>query len=248
MIIQFLTIPIIIQVICGIHAVKTGRMNWLWIILFFSIVGCLIYFFVEIFPELQPIANKAAASAEKILVPKAQINRLKQALEICDSVDNRSALADAYVQNGQFQESLEILKIYTHGQYADDAHIQAQLALSFYMTKNFAEAKEAILRSRNHNDKFENNNYHLLYAMILAKMDNKELAFAEYTELEKFFIGEEARCRHALLLKETGDIKAAKDLFQSIITKGKQSADFYRQDNQKWFTIAAKELEHQPEV
>ncbi|HEW98725.1 MAG: hypothetical protein DRR16_06130 [Candidatus Parabeggiatoa sp. nov. 3] len=50
----FLILSLLIQIAFAIHVVKTGRDRmWLWIILIFSVLGCVVYFFAEILPELQ---------------------------------------------------------------------------------------------------------------------------------------------------------------------------------------------------
>jgi hypothetical protein len=43
-----------LQVALAVHAVKSGRnMMWLFIILFFPLVGSLVYLFAEVIPEME---------------------------------------------------------------------------------------------------------------------------------------------------------------------------------------------------
>lgn len=45
---------IILQIIAAVHAVRTGRsLTWVFIILFFPLVGSLIYLIAEVVPELE---------------------------------------------------------------------------------------------------------------------------------------------------------------------------------------------------
>ena len=61
---QFFLYGIVFQVLCAVHCVKTGRQNyWLWIILMFSLVGCLVYFIVEMLPGPHPLEELEAAKA-----------------------------------------------------------------------------------------------------------------------------------------------------------------------------------------
>ncbi|MBW1849423.1 MAG: hypothetical protein JRJ27_20385, partial [Deltaproteobacteria bacterium] len=100
-------LSIIIQVFFAIHAGKTGRYWWIFIILIFPFVGSLIYFFVEYLPEKQMTAKaKRPGSA----YPSKSIRQLKQDLEITDSVKNRMNLAKAYFQAGKYPESIELLE------------------------------------------------------------------------------------------------------------------------------------------
>ena len=87
----FFILSIAVQVICGIHAVKTGRERWLYIIIFFSLVGCLIYFFVEFLPDLrhQPVTRKASSGLFKLLDPGRELRHLRDQLTRTDSINNR---------------------------------------------------------------------------------------------------------------------------------------------------------------
>jgi hypothetical protein len=47
-------VSLILQVALAVHVVRTGRsMMWLFIILFFPVVGSLIYLFAEVIPEME---------------------------------------------------------------------------------------------------------------------------------------------------------------------------------------------------
>ena len=44
---------ITLQILCGLHVVKTGRpLYWLFIIIIAPFLGCLIYFVAEMLPEM----------------------------------------------------------------------------------------------------------------------------------------------------------------------------------------------------
>jgi len=45
-------ISIVLQVICAVHAVKTGRrLTWVFIICVFPLIGCTVYFITEMIPD-----------------------------------------------------------------------------------------------------------------------------------------------------------------------------------------------------
>ncbi|MCJ7772769.1 MAG: hypothetical protein MUP22_06500, partial [Desulfobacterales bacterium] len=93
---------IIIQIYFAIHAGRTGRYWWIFIIIFFPLVGSLIYFFVEYLPEKQMTAKvKRPVNGYQ----SKSIRHLKQELEITDSVKNRMNLAKAYFHAGQYSKS-----------------------------------------------------------------------------------------------------------------------------------------------
>ena len=79
-------LELIVQVYFAIHAGKTGRYGWIFIILFFPLVGSIIYFFVEYLPEMRTLSKiKNPSISGK---PK-NIRVLQRELEITYSIKNR---------------------------------------------------------------------------------------------------------------------------------------------------------------
>ena len=47
-------LAVVVQIVCLVHVFKTGRPYWwFWVILLGSVVGCTVYFIVEILPDLR---------------------------------------------------------------------------------------------------------------------------------------------------------------------------------------------------
>lgn len=47
---NFYYVTIALQAICVLHCMKKGNQNkWIWIIVFLPLIGCLVYFFTEMF-------------------------------------------------------------------------------------------------------------------------------------------------------------------------------------------------------
>ena len=65
---------LLIQFCFAFHALKTGRPYWwLFVIMAFPVMGCVIYYFVEVFPGSREhrSAHKAARKLAKALQPDA---------------------------------------------------------------------------------------------------------------------------------------------------------------------------------
>ncbi|VFQ42798.1 PLDc N-terminal domain-containing protein [Desulfoluna butyratoxydans] len=142
-------VEILIQIYLGVHAGKSGRYGWIFIILFFPVIGSLIYFFVEYLPEIQMKRNIIKAKKPKKL---PGINELKRQLELTDNVNNRLALARAYFQTGQFEASIELLKESLKGVYARDLHIIEGLCYSYFHNNDHANAMTFIHKYRTINN------------------------------------------------------------------------------------------------
>ncbi|MCD4780292.1 MAG: hypothetical protein K8S27_07075 [Candidatus Omnitrophica bacterium] len=233
---------VVLQVICGIHAVKNGRYNWLWIILFFSFVGCLIYFFVEILPDLTSSTTHMTTEMAKTINPSGEIKRLRAEFDLCESIENRQELAAVHIRSGQYTEGIRLLEAGMTAALQDDPYFLSQLAHAYYLDKNYSRTCELFQRIKDYYGRFEKQEWHLLYAMALNKVGDIESARLEYDSLIKYYAGEEARCRYALLLKTLGEDGKAEELFKKIIQKCKISPGFYRKEHAKWLKLSLNEL------
>ena len=86
----YLLIPLV-QIICVVHVVRTGRsFMWIYILLFLPGLGVAAYVIVEILPGFfgSRTAHNLRSSAVSTLDPGRELRRRRQALEEADTVDN----------------------------------------------------------------------------------------------------------------------------------------------------------------
>jgi hypothetical protein len=241
----FFMFSIVTQVICGIHAVKTGRERWLFVIIFFSLAGSLIYFFVELLPDLrhQPVALKAGSSIFKLLDPGRELRYLRDQLSRADSISNRKALADGYVQAGFFKDAINLYQTCLQGTYADDPAIMEGLSLAYFFQEDYAAAKKYLLRLKEIRGEKTPHEFKLLLARTYEGSGEQENALNEYRNLLRFHSGEEARYLYALLLKNSGSTQKANELFRAIVAETRIQPKFYRRSQKKWVELAKKEIQ-----
>ena len=240
----FFILSIAVQVICGIHAVKTGRERWLYIIIFFSLVGCLIYFFVEFLPDLrhQPVTRKAGSGLFKLLDPGRELRHLRDQLTRTDSINNRKALADGYVRTGLFKDAIDLYQSCLRGTYVDDPGIMEGLSLAHFFQEDYAGAKKHLLRLKELQSEKTPHEFKLLLARTYEELSEQENALNEYNNLLRLHSGEEARYRYALLLKKLGRTQEARDLFKAIVEETRIQPKFYRRAQKRWVELAKKEV------
>ncbi|MGE0269429.1 MAG: hypothetical protein AB7S78_13345 [Candidatus Omnitrophota bacterium] len=237
------SLTVVLQIFCGIHAYKNGRYSWLWIILFFPFVGCMIYLLVEVLPDLRSTGDQVAVQAKRTLMPEGVIKELKEKVDFCDTYDNRLALADEYIRCKQFGNAIDLLSKYSEtGMHADDELLLGKLAYAHFMKEDYRRAKEILVKIRQIHGKFENQDLHLLLAVSLEKLNEKDACFLELEALNQYYTGEEARCRYAQILKNRGETARAKELFEKIIKKVDVSPAFYKREQLKWYEIAKKSI------
>lgn len=214
----------------------------MWVILFFPYIGCAIYFFLEVLPDLKPTADRVAEGTTDILAPNHKINKLKEELELTDTLGNRIALGEAYIGRKQYDEAIAVMEPYRSKPHGDDPELVETLALAYFSKKDFEKTRETLKDAKNSLGKFENQRVHLLYTISLQRLGDTDNALKEYENLMGYALGEEARCRYALLLKEIGRTEEANKIFKDIVQKCKISPPFYRKEHATWMQAAQTAL------
>ncbi len=119
------------QITCAVHVARTGRnYYWIYIIVFVPVVGMAAYFFAELLPELtrSRAARQAASGVVKALNPGKELREALRRVEITPTVENKAALAEAYLAAGQAEEARSIYRDALVGIHATDPTMMLGLA------------------------------------------------------------------------------------------------------------------------
>lgn len=236
---------IILQIYFCVHAWRHGK-DWLWIlfIILVPVIGCAVYFFTQIFPELVQNRNfkRTGVSLINSLDPQREIRRLQEELEISDSIENRLALADAYLAAGQTGNAIPLYEKCLTGIHQDDPDIMLKLAQANFENRENFRAKELLEKILSVNPQHKTYDTHLLYAKVLEALDQPEQAAKEYEILTNGYPGEEARVRYGLLLQKLGQEERAQALFKETLTRIKRAPRFYLKKEKHWIEIASANL------
>ncbi len=237
-------LSLIVQIYFAVHAVQNGKDRyWVYIIILFPGIGSLIYFFSEYLPELRhsPGFRKAKSGLGKLIDPEKEVRHLEDRLELNDSIKNRLALAQGYVNAGKLDRAVSMYESCLNGIHSDDPVAVEGLCCAYFFQGSFAQAKEWLLHLRKLRGDRKGDEFDLLLARCCEEMGDTDAALEEYAFLEKAFTGEEARCRYALMLKKTGRTAEAQKLFQKTLKNVKLSPGFHRKNQKQWVDIAKRE-------
>lgn len=235
---------VLIQVYFAVHVVKTGRDRyWLWIIIFFPGIGSLIYFFAEYIPDLQRNykVQKFRLGVEKTLNATKRLRCLENEAELTPSVKNKILLAEEYVNQGMFDKAIPLYIDCMQGMYENDISIIEGLCCAYYFKKDLPNAKKYLTKLLDLRPDKKRDEFSLLYAKTLEESGDTGGALKSYSEIVKSFPGEEARCRYALLLKKSGRVEEADELFGMILKSARLSPKFYVKAQKQWIDIAKRE-------
>lgn len=238
-------LSLIIQLIAAAHAVKTGRTQWIIVILLVPTLGAAIYFFMEVLPELRGSrgARQAGSRVMNTLDPSRNLREGQKNLEIADTVENRVALADELRAKGQHAEAETLYRDALEGVFADHPKLLLGLAQACFAQEKYADAKQALDTLIAENPEFKSQDGHLLYARALAKLGDTDAALHEYETLAGYSSGAEPRVRYGLLLVELGREAQARPLFEQVLRDARHAPKHYLKANREWLDLARKQLD-----
>lgn len=236
---------IAVQIAFAVHVIRTGRqIFWIFLIVFVPLIGCLVYFFAEIMPELgnSRTARRAASTVMRPITSERDFQAMIRAVEDTPTADNRRKLAEALLSRGEVDRALTLYEqALVPPQETDPVLLMGLARCQFH--KGLPEATLATLdRLQQTNPGFQSNEGHLLYAMACEGAGRLDEALTEYGNLAPIYPGEEARCRYALLLKRCGRAEEAAELFRAILRGAERSSGHNRRQQREWYEAAKKAL------
>lgn len=235
-------LSLLIQVTCAYHVVRTGRDKyWLFIILFFSVIGCAIYFFVEMLPDLMGsrAGRNLAAGAKHLANPDRAYHDALTQVDISPTPHNKRILADVLAARGDYADAIALYSDILTGHDAHEPDLLRARAEVRLLAKDFAGALADLDTLRAHNPDYQSEHAHLIYARALDGAGREDEALREYAALVDYATGEEARCRYALLLKRAGRQVEAENVFAEVLRRARHAPRHYRRAQREWIDLAS---------
>lgn len=237
-------VVVAIQFCFAYHALKTGRPYWwIFVIMAFPVMGCVIYYFVEVFPGSREArrANKAARAIARALHPDAELRKRVEELEICGSVDNKLALAAECLNQRMSAEAVRLYESCLQGAYAKDGAILFGLARAAVEGRQWDRAQAALERLKTEAPKTRPGEVRLLEARLFEGRGQNDAALAAYREILPAFVGLEARYRYGALLASLGRNDAAMEMFNDVLKHAKRFESGI-EDEERWVDAARQAI------
>jgi hypothetical protein len=231
----------VIQLCFAYHALKTGRASWwLFVIMGFPVMGCVLYYFIEIFPTSRESrrAEQAIRAVSRALNPDKTLNERIAELEACGSVENRIALARTCIEHKKYFEAAALYRSCMTGMYENDPDLQFGLANALELSSIFEEARKVASALRESHPAFRPNEVRLILAKAFEGSGRLDEALAEFRFLAGNYPGEEGRFRYGALLKRTGHSDAAREVFQRMLRNAQRMPGHYRDAQREWLRLA----------
>jgi hypothetical protein len=234
----------IVQCCFVYHVFKTGRPAWwAYVILGAPVIGCIAYYFVEIFPGSREhiAASRATRDIARALSPDKELKRCLEAVEIAPTVVNKVALAQEWLRFGSAQQAIDLYRETRTGPHADDPDLALGLALACAAVGDFAQARSLAEELRAKHGKFRQTDVALLHARALEGLGEDASALDEYERLADTAAGLEAKVRYGQLLKRLGHETQAQTVFEDVLAHAKRF-NVKHEEEQAWVGVARREL------
>jgi hypothetical protein len=233
------------DILCAVHVVKTRRpLYWVFIIFVVPGFGALVYFIAEMLPDLlhSREARQAVQGARKAMDPERDYRALADQFDTADTVANRQALAEECLRLGKTEQAITLYQGALAGIHKTDPALMHALARAYFAAGDFASCTRTLEALRAANPKFESAEAHLLYARSLEGEGRCGEALPEYEAVARYFAGAEARCRYALLLRQSGEAESARKLFEEVIRAVDKAGGPFKRSQREWYDIAKRNL------
>jgi hypothetical protein len=235
-------ISLVLQGICVIHCLRRGKSDqkWIWLIVFLPLIGCIAYFFTEIFP-LNRTGNWSNNLGSLLVSPAARIKRLEANLHFADTFNNRILLANAYRIVGRTEEAIELYSTSLTGAFSENEYVISALISAYFETKQY---DELILLARKiyKTPQFARSEAHLFYARALDLTGDKEGAEKEFKRMKGRFADFEARYQYGLFLQREGREQEAFEVLDDIVREAPHLSPRERRSSRTWILKAKEEL------
>ncbi|UYQ93180.1 hypothetical protein MKQ68_24155 [Chitinophaga horti] len=236
----FVIIPIL-QVICIIHAYKTGRRDMIYLLIFLPGIGSLAYIVLEIVPEIS--RGQFLHNLQRYIFPNSLIRDLERKRQTADTVTNRLVLAEAYGEQKKYDQAIELVKSCLSDLYANDPGIVMLLARLQYhagdYTSSIANFEKAFSSKKVFMKKAEDE---LAYAQALESAGSIEKAEEEYKKVVRIHHSLEGMYRYGMFLDKQRRPREAKEQFQTVIKEIGLHPRYVRRLNQKWLWLSRKQM------
>lgn len=234
-------IVIFIQFCFAFHALRSGKPHWwIFVIMGFPVAGCVLYYFIEVFPTTREsrTAEKAVRAIARSFDPDKDFRARVADVESCGSVANRMALAQECVSRGIYDEAETLYRSCLTGVHANDPDVLFGYASTLVLKSSFQLALPELQGLIDHHPSYRSVDVRMFLGEACEGTGDYDRALAEFSDLADTYPGEEGRWRYGALLKRMGRAVEANDVFRGMVKRAERMPSYYRDAQNKWLTLA----------
>lgn len=223
-----------------VHVVRSGQnMMWLYLILFLSPIGGVVYLVAVIIPGLSggPAARKAREAARDTLDPTRGYRTAQKAVDDSPTVYNRMRLAAAAGELGKWDEAESLYRAAAQGVHAEDTDLAYGLARSLVELGRYAEARPMLEKLEADNPRTPQTALQLARSYealgLIAEAD------APYQYAAARLPGLEGIARQAAYLARAGRKAEAQEALNEVEKRLERTNPRFQKEGRQWRQLAA---------
>jgi hypothetical protein len=236
---------LIIQVLCIVHSVKTGRTQpWLYVLMFIPIVGVIAYVIFEILPDpsAYPFGQQIHEFLHKSTQKKVSVKTLEEMAQDKPTVQNLVDLADAYMNQKKYAEAAPLYQKAIDQSIADDGEIRKKLAFAYFERQAFSDARrelEKVYAIRQ--NKFKSDEL-LYYARTVDAIGDIESATKHFQKVIESYPSLDGDYYYCLFLQKMSRHSEIPQVIKEAKKKYKEMSRRFRGDSSPWLKKLEKEF------
>jgi hypothetical protein len=224
-----------------VHVVRTGQnMMWLFIILFLSPIGAIVYLVAIVIPGWHnaPAARKAREAARDTLDPTRDYRQARDAAQDTPTVHNRMRWAAAAGELGKWDEAERVYREAAQGVHAEDPALAYGLARSLVELGRYAEARPILEKLEAEHPRTPQTALQL--ARVYEGLGLNAEAEGPYNYAAARLPGLEGLARQAAFLARSGRQQEAQDALNEIDKRLEHTNVRFRAEGRQWRDLAAE--------
>lgn len=228
------------QLLCIIHAYRTGRREWIFPLVLFSILGVVVYFLMELLPEIQH--GDFAKNVQLVFFPNRKIREMQRQFHISDTITNRLNLAEAYAEQKKYDKAIELAKSCADDPYINHVGVYLKLARLYFFSEQYEKSLDLFRKAKALNyDRIDWPEDEIAIARALDYLGQKQEAEAHYQHIIRVHHSMQAMYYYGKMLREEGRGEEAMALFRKVKQEKELHPRYVRRLNAKWIRLSALE-------
>jgi hypothetical protein len=239
-------VSLVVQIALVVHILRTGRnMTWVFIVLFFPLVGTAAYVIVELLPEWTGSRTgvQMRRKLAKLANPDRDLQQASQNFAVADTVQNAIVLAGECLAKERFAEAKELYERALRGVHSEDPVLLLGLAKARFGLGDAAGTVQTLDQLKRSNPDHTSPEGHLLFARATEQLGGIDAAIHEYEALVDYYSGPEPSCRLAALYQSRGRTEEARALFTKVLNQSKVAGRHYNTIHREWVEMARRGLD-----
>lgn len=204
-----------LQAFCVYHAYRNNaEQRWYWLIIFFPLVGCIIYLIHNL--GHRSTINTLKENVKEVVISNYRVEQLEKALRFNPSLKNKLNFADACVEIGRYQDAIALYSDCLQGFMADDPFIQIKLLKAHFVSEDYpkvVECGEKLAAEKVFRDSEER----VAYAWSLHLTGNNDEAEKTFEDMDRSFTNYFNRFEYCKFLLKRNQADLAKEKLNNLL-------------------------------